>query len=212
MQAQISPASSPSIRSSLSFNSPAALFVKVIARIRQGATGSSAASSFASSPPCRSFCSISSSAPSGRRSLSEAQPYFSRLAIRLIKTVVFPLPAPARISSGPSVARTASLCLLFSFSKSERTMFLRASTNLFVKSSMSAILTQSPVFHKHKKNAGIKSPTFPLLFFQQLTQRVNRTALQPGNLHLRYMEHTGAVLLGHAMIKAQGDHLPFAIW
>ena len=40
VQAQMSLAFSPSIRSSLSFSSPAALLVKVMARMRQGSTGS----------------------------------------------------------------------------------------------------------------------------------------------------------------------------
>ena len=50
----------------------------------------------------------SSSASGGSSSLSEARPYFMRFAMRFMSTVVLPLPAPARMSSGPSVARTAS--------------------------------------------------------------------------------------------------------
>ena len=127
VQAQISFALSPSIRSSRSFSSPAALLVKVMARMRQGATGSSAATRCASAPPLRSMASFFSSASAGSSSLSPALPYFRRLAMRLMSTVVFPLPAPARISSGPSVAITASICMLFRCSKSARTTLRRAS-------------------------------------------------------------------------------------
>ena len=43
--------------------------------------------------------------------LSEPRPYFIRLAMRWMSTVVLPLPAPASSSSGPSVASTALLLL-----------------------------------------------------------------------------------------------------
>ena len=65
VQAQISFALSPSIRSSRSFSSPAALLVKVMARMRQGATGSKAAMRCASSPPRRRIASFSWSASAG---------------------------------------------------------------------------------------------------------------------------------------------------
>src|SRR6185503_8534228 len=75
------PASSVSVRA---FISPAALLVKVTARI-----------------------------------CSEGTPRSStRWAMRCVITRVLPLPAPARISTGPSVASTASRCCSFSPSTS----------------------------------------------------------------------------------------------
>src|SRR6185312_7317747 len=71
---QIARATGPSVRSTRSFISPAALFVKVIARISFGFT------------PCA----------------------VSRCATRWVSTRVFPEPAPAITSSGPSVVSTAS--------------------------------------------------------------------------------------------------------
>ena len=71
---QIARAIGPSVRSTRSFISPAALFVKVIARISFGFT------------------------PHAAR----------RCATRYVRTRVFPDPAPAITSSGPSVVRTAS--------------------------------------------------------------------------------------------------------
>jgi hypothetical protein len=71
---QIARATFPSCRSTRSFISAAALFVKVIARISFGFT------------PCAA----------------------SRCATRWVSTRVFPDPAPAITSSGPSVVRTAS--------------------------------------------------------------------------------------------------------
>ena len=114
VHAQTSFASGPSIRSSRALSSPAALFVNVIARMRHGSTGSSAAYTAASSPPTRSSESVRSSAKAGSSSQSLARPKLSRFAMRFINTVVLPLPAPASISSGPSVAITASICLSLS--------------------------------------------------------------------------------------------------
>ena len=71
---QIARAIGPTVRSTRSFISPAALFVNVIARISFGFT------------PCVA----------------------RRCATRCVRTRVFPEPAPAITSSGPSVVRTAS--------------------------------------------------------------------------------------------------------
>ena len=115
--AQISLAEGPSIAASRSFSSPAALLVKVMARMDQGAAGSSRHSR---SCRCLSPCPVlaysskkarsSSVTGAGTSSLSEPRPYFIRLAMRWMSTVVLPLPAPASRSSGPSVARAAFCC------------------------------------------------------------------------------------------------------
>ena len=55
---------------------------------------------------------------SGRLSLSKALPYLTRFPIRFMSTVVFPLPAPAKISTGPSVWKTACFCMAFILEKS----------------------------------------------------------------------------------------------
>ena len=125
--AQMSFARSPSMRSRRDFSSSAALFVKVMAMMRQGSTGSYAARRFASSEgPASSTASSASVALSGTSSVSEARPYLSRLAMRFMSTVVLPLPAPARTSRGPSVASTASLCIELSCAKSASIIRLRA--------------------------------------------------------------------------------------
>ena len=54
--------------------------------------------------------------------------------MRLISTVVLPLPAPARISSGPSVASTACRCMGFRAANSSATTALRASMYFLSKS------------------------------------------------------------------------------
>ena len=72
----------PTMLSTRSRISPAALLVKVIARMFHGFT-----------------------------------PTFSiRYAIRLVSTLVFPEPAPARISTGPSVVNTPFFCCSLSVS------------------------------------------------------------------------------------------------
>ena len=75
-------APSPTILSTLSRISPAALFVKVIAMIFHGLTPHS----------------------------------FIRYAMRCVTVLVFPDPAPAIISSGPSTCSAASRCLSFNSS------------------------------------------------------------------------------------------------
>ena len=67
-------------------------------------------------------------AVSGTSSVSDPRPYWMRFAIRWMSTVVLPLPAPASSSSGPSVARTAFLCISFRFAKSASMKRLRACT------------------------------------------------------------------------------------
>ena len=125
VEAHTSLAAGPSIRASRSFSSPAALLVKVMARMVQGAAGSSR-----HSRSCRSLSSgegfprpaaypsrkarSSSVAQSGTSGLSDPRPYFIRLATRLMRTVVLPLPAPASSSRGPSVVSTALRCSGFS--------------------------------------------------------------------------------------------------
>ena len=135
VRAQISFALSPSMRSSRDFISSAALLVKVMAMILHGSTGSKAARRLASSDgPASSTASSASVALSGTSSVSEARPYLSRLAMRFMSTVVFPLPAPARTSRGPSVASTASLCMGLSFANSASTTFFLAAIYLFSNS------------------------------------------------------------------------------
>ena len=58
---------------------------------------------------------LTSSSVTGRGVSLEpcAEPNRMRLAIRLTSTVVLPLPAPARMSSGPSVVNTACRCISF---------------------------------------------------------------------------------------------------
>ena len=58
---------------------------------------------------------LTSSSVAGRGSCFEpwAAPNRMRLAMRLTSTVVLPLPAPARMSSGPSVVNTARRCISF---------------------------------------------------------------------------------------------------
>ena len=74
VEAQTSLPAGPSIFSSLDLSSSAALFVNVMARMRHGGVGSSAAILRACSPPA-SIISISSSpAASGISSLSPAAP------------------------------------------------------------------------------------------------------------------------------------------
>ena len=68
--------------------------VPVIMAVRRALTSSSVTGRGVSLEPC-------------------AEPNRMRLAIRLTSTVVLPLPAPARMSSGPSVVNTACRCISF---------------------------------------------------------------------------------------------------
>ena len=119
--AQISREAEPHIRSRRSFSSPAALLVKVMAMTDQGTAGSTAHSRTAccqssgegSSGNCSKKARSSSEAQPGTSSLSLPRPKVSRLSTRLMRTVVLPLPAPARSRRGPSVASTASRWLGF---------------------------------------------------------------------------------------------------
>ena len=131
-----------------------------MARMRQGSTRSQAARRSASSPPARSSASCSSSASSGISSQSPARPYFRSLAIRLMSTVVFPLPAPARIRSGPSVAKTASCCMGFREAKSFRISSLRASRYCFSNSVIMAAL-----YHIHAPDTSMERQIRELTFF-----------------------------------------------
>ena len=83
--------------------------------------------------------SFSALASSGSSAQSEARPYFRMLAMRFMSTVVLPLPAPARMSRGPSVAMTASRCLSFSRGKFFAMTRFRAAMYFFVKSSMGKV-------------------------------------------------------------------------
>ena len=134
MEAHTSLALGPSIRSSRSFNSPAALLVKVMARMDQGTAGSRR-----HSRSCSPFFSGSGRATYSSRKArssgvtqagtsleSEPRPYFIRLAMRWMSTVVFPLPAPASSSRGPSVARAAFRCSGFRFPNSSSMAARRA--------------------------------------------------------------------------------------
>ena len=100
-------------------SSPAALLVKVIARIFQGCTGSTATISARRSAFSGVFsivgkswrnCSCSGVRP---RTVSSryALPNLIMLAIRLQSTVVFPLPAPAIIRTAPFTRNTARRCI-----------------------------------------------------------------------------------------------------
>ena len=127
-------APSPKALSRRLFSSPAALFVKVIAIILQGSTGSRAAAFLLSSLSPASISAISSSlAQSGTSRESDALPYRIRFTILFIKTVVFPLPAPARSKRGPSVVITALRCSGLSLAKSASISFFLALIYLFSK-------------------------------------------------------------------------------
>ena len=121
--AQTSCASGPSILDKRSFSSFAALLVNVMAIILQGSAGSSAhrksalrrSNSRIGSASCSKNKTSSSVTVSGTRLLSLPDPNRIKFAIRLISTVVLPLPAPASNSNGPSVVKTASRCIVFKF-------------------------------------------------------------------------------------------------
>ena len=114
--AQMSLAAGPHMCSRRSLSSPAALLVKVMAMTVQGAAGSRAqrrrariqSSGAGSAGKASRKARSSSPAHSGTSGLSDPRPKVRRLSTRLMSTVVFPLPAPARRSRGPSVASTAS--------------------------------------------------------------------------------------------------------
>ena len=115
-----SPSSPPSIRRRRSFSSPAALLVKVMAitfQLRTASFRSIPSSHDGASVPVmmavrRAFTS-SSVTSRGVHLEPWAEPKRMRLAMRLTSTVVFPLPAPARMSRGPLVVNTASRCISF---------------------------------------------------------------------------------------------------
>ena len=116
-----SPSSPPSIRRRRSFSSPAALLVKVMAmtfQLRTAFWRSIPSSHTGASVPVmmavrRAFTS-SSVTSRGVHFEPWAEPKRMRLAMRLTSTVVLPLPAPARMRSGPSVVNTACRCISFS--------------------------------------------------------------------------------------------------
>ena len=116
-----SPSSSPSMERRRAFSSPAALLVKVMAMMFQLRAGSQRiipSSQAGTSVPVmmavRRARRSSSAAGRGVSLLPWALPNRIRLAIRLTSTVVLPLPAPARISSGPLVVKTACRCISLS--------------------------------------------------------------------------------------------------
>lgn len=152
--AQTSLASGPRRRSRRSFSSPAALFVKVMARMLQGMAGSRRHSRRARS---RSSPSASAGQPSkkarssgvtqaGTSSLSAPRPYSMRLATRWMSTVVFPLPAPASSSKGPSVARAALRCIGFRLKNCPSINARRALQNRTSSSCVSMVSPQVSVF------------------------------------------------------------------
>ena len=129
--AQMSLAAGPSIVSRRCLNSPAALLVKVMQRMFHGRAGETAvarrnsvSSSFVPLSSSASIAGTYFSAPAGTNASSYALPKWIRCAMRLTSTVVLPLPAPARTSSGPLTAYTASRCFglrnAYSLSKSAR--------------------------------------------------------------------------------------------
>ena len=134
MLAQISLASGPKRAASRSFISLAALLVKVMAKICQGA----AAPTAQRLSPRHCSYSVGFRGKFSRNSTSSSvifagislqslpRPKRIRLAIRLMRTVVLPEPAPASRSRGPSVVSTASCCILFSASNSPAIYFRRA--------------------------------------------------------------------------------------
>ena len=110
MAAMMSWLSSPRVAESRLLSSPAALLVKVMARMCQGLTGSTAQHARSASRPTSSparyrsrQAAWSSVRVGGTESLWYPLPKATRLATRLMTAVVLPLPAPARISTGPSV-------------------------------------------------------------------------------------------------------------
>ena len=124
-QTALAASSSPSASSSRSRSSRAALLVKVMAITSHGFAGRTAHrcsararfSGFGSLRYSARNSRSSSVAHSGANGSVRPCPKRSRLMMRLMSTVVFPLPAPARMSRGPSVWKTASRCRALSFSK-----------------------------------------------------------------------------------------------
>ena len=122
MAAFTSRPSSPKRAWRRSRSSPAALLVKVMANTFQG-RGRSTAKSLAAAPAQKPSAAHwrrmenSSSVSSGTSSLSQQRPNRRRFATRWISTVVLPLPAPARIRTGPERVSTAWRCILLRFLK-----------------------------------------------------------------------------------------------
>ena len=115
-----SPSSPPSILRRRSLSSPAALLVKVMAitfQLRTAFCRSIPSSQAGASVPViiAVFRALTSSSVTSRGVQLEpwAEPNRIRFAMRLTRTVVLPLPAPARMSSGPSVVNTACRCISF---------------------------------------------------------------------------------------------------
>ena len=144
--AQMSSADGPRSADSLSLISLAALLVKVMAMMLQGAAGSTWQSQSArrrssgeAHSSIRSRKATSSSVNAAGISLQSLPlPKRIRLAIRLMSTVVLPLPAPASRSSGPSVVRTAFCCMSFNWENWVAIYFFLAVKNLFSNCSVIA--------------------------------------------------------------------------
>ena len=163
VEAQISSAPGPSRAARRSFSSPAALLVKVMAMMDQGTAGSRRHSrSCRSLSPCPVAAYPSKKVRSspvthwGTSGLSEPRPYFIRLAMRWMSTVVLPLPAPASRSSGPSVASTARCCSGFSRANSRAMAARRALQNRSSCSwsSMVSLIPSSSVVSSHCTRKG----------------------------------------------------------
>ncbi len=146
---------SPSMFSSLSFISLAALLVKVMANMDDGWTGLSlmtvqslSCSSGVTAAPAAALCmsSISSSVKlAGTLSEWYALPYFIMYAILFTSTEVFPDPAPARTSSGPFIWKTACLCCGLSLPNSfSSSSFLNLMNSCLFAS---VIIRSAPCFH-----------------------------------------------------------------
>ena len=133
-----SSSSSAAVRRSRS--SRAALLVKVIAMTSHGFAGCmahsrSACARFSGRGSVRYSVRNSrscSAAPSGAYSLVSPCPKRRILMMRLMSTVVLPLPAPAKMSRGPSVAYTASRC--FSLRPEKRCSMTARRTAAYFKS------------------------------------------------------------------------------
>ena len=143
VDAHISDPCSPTLAHILSFSSFAALFVKVMASILQGLTLDTESFCANSSdrvavPSAASLISAVSSAEYSPKtlSLSYASPQRRICATRLTSTVVFPLPAPARISSGPFTVRAAVLCISLRFENSFSIIFFLRDIISFLVSSV----------------------------------------------------------------------------
>ena len=124
--AQMSFARSPSIRSRRDFSSSAALFVKVMAMMRQAPRAHMRRGASPPPKPGLKHRKPASVALSGTSSVSGKRPYLRAGWRSVYEHRGLAAPGPSRTSRGPSVASTASLCIELSCAKSASIIRLRA--------------------------------------------------------------------------------------